>query len=555
MRSFIAFLLCSSASLATASAHPRAESNTTTVPQVQIKNGTVTGTHIPSYKQDAFLGIPFAKPPTGSLRFSLPQPLDKAWNSSLVAQSYPPKCAGYGSEQIGDFEVSEDCLYLNVVRPTGYDDTKLPVAVWIHGGAFSQGGTVDTLYNMSYMIQNSLELNKPFIGVSLQYRLNAFGFVDSKEVKEAGVTNLGIRDQRLALQWVQENIAAFGGDSSKVTIFGESAGAASIGIHLTAYGGRDDKLFSAAIMESGAPLLLGSKYNAAVEQAKYDKLVSATGCSSTFNGTLHCLRGLSYATINAALNGTAAGSFFPYVDGDLVKGSLYDQLEAGAFVKVPIIAGTNSDEGIFTALGVNINTDAEFKNRAAAYGSNSTVPFLEVLYPNINGVGVPEIWTVPPPGRGSQTKRWAALSGDYTFVAPKRLTCQSWSKQNVTAYCYRFNGEVANLPGSTHFVEVPYVFYNLQRMAFVGGADAVPASYRDTAKMMSNMWVSFFTTQDPNGHGVQGAAEWPRYDDGAGGYGQNFVFEVKRASRVERDSWRAAGIAYLNSVFGSQYGK
>jgi carboxylesterase type B len=83
--------------------------------------------------------------------------------------------------------------------------------------AFSQGGTVDTLYNVSYMIQNGVELNKPFIGVTLQYRLNAFGFVDGKEIKEAGVTNLGIRDQRLALQWVQENVAAFGGDVSKVS--------------------------------------------------------------------------------------------------------------------------------------------------------------------------------------------------------------------------------------------------------------------------------------------------------------------------------------------------
>lgn len=308
-------------------------------------------------------------------------------------------------------------------------------------------------------------------------------------------------------------------------------------------------------MESGAPILLGAKYNAAVEQAKYDKLVSATGCSSTSNSTLQCLRDLPYTAINAALNGTAAGSFFPYVDGDLIQESLYAQLLNGAFVKVPIITGTNSDEGIFTAIGININTDAEFRIGAAAYGSNSSVPFLEVLYPNIPAAGIPEMWTTPPAGRGSQTKRWAALSGDFTFVAPRRLTCQSWSKHNVTAYCYRFNGRVANLPGSTHYVEVPYVFYNLGRMAFTGGADAVPPSYRDTAKTMSNMWVSFFTTHDPNGHGANGTAEWPRYEDGAGGYGQNYVFEVDRASGAERDSWRAAGIAYLNSVFGSLYGK
>lgn len=308
-------------------------------------------------------------------------------------------------------------------------------------------------------------------------------------------------------------------------------------------------------MESGSPLLVGNKYNAATEQAKYDKLVAATNCSSSTKSTLQCLRDVPLAAINAALNGTAAGSFFPYVDGDLIQGSLHDQLDAGAFVKVPIIAGANSDEGIFTSLGVVINTDAEFRSRAAAYGSNSTVPFLEVLYPNIPGAGIPEIWTTPPASRGSQAKRWAALSGDFTFIAARRLTCQSWSKHNIAAYCYRFNGDVPNLPGSTHYAEVAYVFYNLQRMAFAGGADAVPANYRTTAKAMSNMWVSFFTSHDPNEHGVPGIVEWPRYDDGAGGYGQNFVFEVKRASNVEYDNWRAAGIAYLNAAFKTVYGK
>ena len=246
-------------------------------------------------------------------------------------------------------------------------------------------------------------------------------------------------------------------------------------------------------MESGAPLLFGSKYDAATGQAKYDKMVSTTGCSSISNSTLQCLRDLTYETINAALGGPAAGSFFPYVDGDLIQGSLYDQLEAGEFVKAPIISGANSDEGIFTAMGIDINTDAEFRERTAAYGSNLTVPFLEVLYPNIPGADIPEIWTTPPTGRGSQTKRWAALSGDFTFVAPRRLTCQTWSNHNVTAYCYRFNGDLPILPGSTHYVEVAYVFHNLERMGFMGDPKAVLDDYRNTALTMSNMWISFFT--------------------------------------------------------------
>jgi len=148
--------------------------------------------------------------------------------------------------------VAEDCLYLNVVRPAGYESGKLPVAFWIHGGGFYQGGGVDQRYNVSFMVQNSVNIGKPVIAVTINYRLSAWGFLSgSEELVDAGTLNLGLRDQRLALQWVQENIEAFGGDPDQVTIFGESAGAASVGFHLTAYSGRDDKLFRGAIMQSG----------------------------------------------------------------------------------------------------------------------------------------------------------------------------------------------------------------------------------------------------------------------------------------------------------------
>lgn len=308
-------------------------------------------------------------------------------------------------------------------------------------------------------------------------------------------------------------------------------------------------------MESGAPLLLGNKYNASLEQTKYARITSATGCSNAAD-SLQCLRELDFATLNAALNGTASGSFFPYVDGDLIQGSLYDQLSVGAFIRVPIIIGTNTDEGVFTALGANITTDADFRTRISSYGSNATVPALEVLYPNIPSIGIPELWQTPPAGKGIQTKRWAALSGDFTFVAPRRLTCQRWAQHGVPAYCYRFNGDSPLLPvsGATHWVEVPYVFYNLARMGFVGAA-GVPENYEKTAKLVSSMWASFFSDHDPNKHGQSGVEEWPVYDDGVGGYAEDFVFEVKKESGVERDSWRAAGIAYWNKVFGSEYGK
>lgn len=204
-------------------------------PKVTIQNGTIEGLSIPSYDQEAFLSIPFAEPPIGNRRFFPPQYLRRSWERTLQTKAYPPKCVGYGTEQVEPgVVVSEDCLYLNVVRPAGISaDSGLPIAVWIYGGGkpdqrvsvtssqnlhllgFSQGGTMDTLYNMSFMIQNGVEINKPFIGVTLQYRLNAYGFINGEQVQDAGATNLGIRDQRLALQWVRENIGEFGGDPDK----------------------------------------------------------------------------------------------------------------------------------------------------------------------------------------------------------------------------------------------------------------------------------------------------------------------------------------------------
>lgn len=146
------------------------------------------------------------------------------------------------------YDMSEDCLYINVVRPAGIDPAaQLPVAVWIHGGGLSMGGSADRRYNLSFIVQNSVDLGTPIIAVSFNYRLAVFGFISGPEVQAAGATNLGFRDQRLALRWIKENIAAFGGSPEKVTLWGESAGAISINAQLFAYNGEARSSFSAAL--------------------------------------------------------------------------------------------------------------------------------------------------------------------------------------------------------------------------------------------------------------------------------------------------------------------
>jgi len=186
-------------------------------PIVHTQNGTYAGRHSIEYSQDFFLGIPYAQAPTGDLRFRNPRSLNTSWSHVRPAVEYSPACVGYGSSQMG-YNVSEDCLYLNVIRPArASPKSKLPVAVWIHGGGFTQGSGVDLRYNMSFIVQQSQEMEQPILAVTINYRLSAWGFLQGyPEEGEQGNTigsNWGFRDQRLALHWLQENIATFGGQS------------------------------------------------------------------------------------------------------------------------------------------------------------------------------------------------------------------------------------------------------------------------------------------------------------------------------------------------------
>ena len=469
-------------------------------------------------------------------------------------------------DQIG-YDVSEDCLALNVVRPAGSEGQNLPVAVWIHGGGYIMGGATDRRYNLSFIVHNSVEIGKPIIAVSIAYRLSAWGFLDSAEIRQEGVTNIGMHDQRKALYWIQENIAAFGGDPTKVTIWGESAGAGSVGIHLIAYSGRDDKLFRGAICESGNSILLGTEnYDVSDGQAIYDNITAATGCASS-SDTLSCIRNLDFTTLNAAFNITPSYGFYPYEDGSLIQGSQYDQLNNGAFIKVPLIDGANTDEG--TAFGPRgINNDTAFGAYLTETGgkkplTETEVAILEAVYPNLPAVS-DVLYELPLDYQfnstyGYQYRRAVAFGGDFAFHAARRLQCQSWSKQNVSAYCYRFNVVVTPLTpfiASTHFQEVAFVFNNLDGLGYaVNPFLGQPQSYTALSELMSRMWVSFVHDGDPNGHGVSGAEEWPAYDiEAGGGVGYDYFFDVND-THAEMDSWRGEGIAYLNTLWKSAYGR
>ncbi|KAF2086318.1 alpha/beta-hydrolase [Saccharata proteae CBS 121410] len=523
-------------------------SSVSSAPTAQVKNGTYVGVHSAEYNQDFFLGIPYAQPPVGELRFRVPQSLDGAWNGTKDATAYSKECVGYGSDQL-IYETSEDCLYLNIVRPSGYENTSLPVGFWIPGGGYYQGGGVDQRFNLSFIVENAAAIGKPFIGVTTNYRLSGWGFLMGDEVQESGQTNLGLRDQRLAMHWLQENVAAFGGDPSKVTIWGESAGASSVGFQLTAYDGRDDSLFRGAIMESGSPVYYQALMNSTGFQSNYTALLSATGCANATE-SLGCLRALPYATLNDALNTTDLKEWGPAIDGDFIAGKTSLQLAAGKFVHVPVISGANSDEGTaFTDDGINNSTQLL-----------NAILLLDAGYPDVPKLGIPGSPPLGPlpddyrPGGdlGIQYRRSAALYGDYQMVGNRRLTCETWAAEGLDAFCYRFNAIPATSDqdkGITHFDEVAWVFNNVNGVGYE--PVAIPPftgkgqSYIDLAKLMSSSWASFIVDLNPNGFakGNLTKEDWPVYrlEDP-----KNYVFDANVTSFAEPDTWRQEGIKLIN---------
>ncbi|KAK1537851.1 lipase 2 [Colletotrichum paranaense] len=544
-------------------------------PQVETRNGSYTGVHLPLLNQDYFLGMPFAQPPVqGPLRFSPPASLNTSWTGSRDATQFGNICYGYGNDNnrlaaLG-FKISEDCLSINVARPSNYTDQSLPVAVYIYGGGYFQGGSADPRLNFSSIIRDSVAAGKPIIGVSFNYRLSAFGFLGGSEIVAAGAANLGFRDQRLALNWLSanssvENIAAFGGDPTKVTIFGNSAGAGSVGAQLLAYNGRDDGLFRGAISQSGAPAGF-SPFSPFLDVAKWDEVYEnitvGIGCSTT--DALNCLRNVPIEVLNAVVNSTAtSGASYGLVfDGDFVADAPGAQLAKGNFVKVPYIIGHNTDEGSAFIPGNNfdnatfyptskIDTDEQFREYIASLKANETVAsrVFDIYRQNATDHALATYPDDLGAELGYQYKRAVTLAGDSNIIAPTRYTAQMWAAYNVPLYKYRWDVIVSGLPryiGATHAKEIFFVFDDQSRDDYdVWPLQDKPQSFSELASIMATAWASFVATGDPNSNGSVNGTNWPLYNE----FKENFVFTGNITSHVENDDTREQEISFLSSLF------
>ncbi|EMD31127.1 hypothetical protein CERSUDRAFT_89451 [Gelatoporia subvermispora B] len=391
--------------------------------------------------------------------------------------------------------VSEDCLTLNVFVPEGTKaGAKLPVVAWIFGGGFSTGSAVD--YNGQAVVHRSMELGQPMIYVSLNYRLSAFGFLSSQEVKEAGVGNLGLRDQRQALRWVQNYIGAFGGDPEKVTIWGESAGSWSVALQLLINGGNSEGLFRAAFLESGSPLPVG---NITQVQSTYDALVADAGCSGS-SDTLQCLREVPYDTLQVAIS-NATGTlqpaqnipWQPRVDDDLLVDTPTELVRKGIVANVPIINGDCEDEGTIFGL------DATIAGVVAAANMTSWLPTIlhGISQEDMNTIleAYPDNATLGSPFSTGfadsitpEYKRISALQGDLVFQGPRRFMLdQRSAKQPMWSYLYT-KGQSNTILGAAHSTDLSDIY---------GTGD------------MTDFLINFVNKLNPNN---ETGVFWPQYN-------------------------------------------
>ncbi|EHK97118.1 putative Lipase 2 [Glarea lozoyensis 74030] len=302
--------------------------------------------------------------------------------------------------------------------------------------------------------------------VSINYRLGVWGFLPTPQVLAEGSSNAGFLDQRLAFRWIKENIASFGGNPSHITIWGESAGAQSIGLHLHSYAGRNDNLFHAAILESGGPV--GAALNPlSFYTAPVENLTRTTNCF-TSTDQLSCLRSLSSETLFKA---QVTQIWNPIVDGDFLTDYPSNLAAQGKFIRIPLINGANTDEG--TSFGVTgMNTEKDIFNslltfrKSAAYaiGPASARKLLE-LYPNEGPqppYNVPE--TTVFPKNGLQWRRDCAIAGDIVMIAQRRKMCEQYTHGRQKVWSYRFDTPLWNADvthGARHFVNVVFSFQNI----------------------------------------------------------------------------------------------
>jgi para-nitrobenzyl esterase len=460
---------------------------TATAAPVKVEGGLVEG--VVEDNLTVHKGIPFAAPPLGDLRWRAPQPVQK-WQGVRKADKYAPGCMQSmgGPPPSG---ISEDCLYLNIWTPARSPKERVPVLVWIYGGGFNGGATSIPVHDGAKLAKRGVVL------VSVAYRVGVLGFFAHPELSAEShhhvSGNYGLLDMIASLQWIQRNIGAFGGDPSRVTIFGESAG--GIAVSMLSASPLAKGLFHGAISQSGGSFGPASANPTPGENMRVLKDAEASGAELANAAGAPSLRELRGLSAEKLLERRQRGMAWPIVDGWVIPDDQYRLYEAGRFNDTPILVGYNSDEGLsFTRVRAPEEYVAGVRAR---YG-----PFADRLleaYPAAAD-------SVPKTAR--DLARDSAF-GWHTWVWARLQS----SRGKGRAFLYYFDQHPERAPGSPeadhgapHGVDVPYAFENLETMGR-------PASDGDRriSDAMATYWTNFAKRGDPNGKGL---SVWPPFSDG-----------------------------------------
>jgi para-nitrobenzyl esterase len=452
---------------------------------VRTTGGAIRGKAADSVHE--FLGIPYAAPPAGALRWKPPAPAAR-WRGVREATQFGPNCA-QPSTPFGMPSTSEDCLYLNVFAPSAQRSGPLPVMVWIHGGAYISGESND--FDPTQLVDRGV------IVVSVNYRLGALGFLAASGLaaSDGSAGDYGLMDQQAALRWVHANIGRFGGDPRDVTLFGESAGGQSVLAQLASPGARG--LFSRAIVESGAYTLKQTSLSAAEESGA--NFATSVGCAAT---DAACLRAVPVATLLAKQN---ENGYRPDVDGRVLTQTLDSAFSSGQFARVPVVIGSNHDEyRLFVGL-------AQLEGNPPVSAANY-VGYISAL------LGVPAATAAaiaseyPLSAYPGPALALGAVGTDAVFACNSLAAADELSKY-VPTYAYEFNDASAperNLPsygfpyGAAHASELQYLF---DLTAPIPGT-LDPAQQRLAAEM-KDYWTGFARRGVPT---VHGQVAWPAFD-------------------------------------------
>jgi para-nitrobenzyl esterase len=444
-----------------------------------------------------FLGIPFAAPPVGDLRWKPPAPTAK-WSGIRDAGAFGPSCV-----QTNTFGVmavratTEDCLYLNVFAPTADRRRLRPVMVWIHGGGLINGRTND--YDPRKLVKDG-----DVVAVSITYRMNAFGYMAHPALDKEGhpFGNYGTLDQQAALRWVQQNIRAFGGDPNNVTVFGESAGGIAIMFNLVSPSAKG--LFHKAILQSGVSGSAQTPLEAA-EKIGTD-FATAIGCEDQ---TAACMRSKSVDEIIAKA-GRFLNTAVRSIDGSVLPGQMQALMAEGKFHRVPIMMGNNADEWTwFTSLA---ELDTGKPMTAEDYPKRLTATF------GADRAGKIEAQYLLS-GSPSPSEAFSLALTSWGFYCPSRRVMRSASKNGATVYAFEFNDRKApqyfppvSYPyGATHTLEIQYIFPGYHGAA--GVKKPLSADQQRLSDTMVKYWTNFAKTGNPNGKGLPSWPQWTQADE------------------------------------------